>query len=439
MPPFKPFPKSVAYLARAAKNIATRGSPFRKAAAIAAADRQRRDRQARVAASRGKFTVTKQSTLLDGWKDTPGGSKVMMNRTGASSSKSMGKIRTSRYRITKRQKSAKKGVEQTSERAHEATTTSQVLWIGHTSGANADAQFLMWRVIIKALFSKVGINIRNMFDDPLSSGYNLTAGDTIVVRFQAFDNALSTATYTLIAGITFDYFVSYFAGLTALQGQGVTLKSITYVPTVNAVGTTSDPPMARLDLEHCYVKYYAKSSMKIQNRSLNSAGSSENVDNVPLYGRSYGGSGNGAVQLGPANGANITQLIANPNTGYIKGTASDLGMNEPIHQFYFQYVTQKGKVHLDPGYVKTSVLYHKQNISLNRLNQILSTINSDVRVRNPFGKYRFFGLERMIDTSAVGSPASITVGVEINSYMNMSLYFRFPNATVPIFSRSNLT
>lgn len=357
------------------------------------------------------------------------------------SSHSGGKLKTSRFRKTKRMKSAMKGVELTSERAGELSTNSQVQWIGHTSGSAGDLHVVLWRSIIKRLFQKVGINIRAFTDDVKSSVYQLTENDFVQVQIQTSDGTISTVTATVPAGgWTFDNFTSTFAADANLRNQQTIMKWIAFTGTENNVaGSGMSPPNARLDLEHMYCKVFMKSNLKIQNRTAGASGAnSENIDNVPLFGRTYGGKGTGAVQIHPLGTTVQTQVIADRNTGIIQGNANDIGMGEPIHQMYFQYVTQKGKIHLDPGFIKTSTLYHAENFSLNRLHQILTQILIGAKQRNPFGKFRFFGIERMIDTSLVASPVPVTLGVECNSYINVSLYSRFPNITTPGFQRTNI-
>lgn len=382
----------------------------------------------------GRFETPK------GKRRTPGGTFVKLNRVGAQSSTSGGRLKTSKYKITKRQKNSMKGVEQTYERASEISTTQQVAWVGHVSAAANDVLVLMWRAIIKQLFAKANVNIRNLFDDVKLAPYSLTQGDQVTVCFDTSDG-VQTLVNSIVPGTAwiFDQFVTIFYSNASLRAPDVKLKYIMFKPSENALGAFSDPPTTRLDLDHMYIKLYTKSSMKIQNRSVNASGAnSENVDNVPVYGRSYGGTGTGAVQLAGINTAVATQLIGDSTTGFIAGSSADPGLQEPIHQMYFQYVSQKGKVHMDPGYIKTSVLYHKQNYSLNRLNQMISQITTNTKQRNVFGKFRFFGIERMLDTALLASPATITLGIEINTYMNASLYSRFRNATVPIFVRNNI-
>lgn len=377
----------------------------------------------------GKQKATTSSKLH---KSTTSALKKFKINGAAVQSKSGGFLSSSKFKKTKRLKTAMKGVEATIEYGKDVSSSNQVIWIGHASYCEEDLRFSLWRLVVKKLFAKLGQSVRDISDN--LSVYNMTAGDIFQVNYQTTDGAVASVTYTVVAGSLFDDVVNTFFSNAGLQGESVVLKSIVYVPSVNTVGTGQDPSPWRLDLEFAYVTVYCKSSMKIQNRTVNAVGGNEDsVDNVPLYGRSYGGIGNGALYAYKANAGMTKQLIASKSNGYIEGTAAD-NLKEPWHQMYFQYVTEKGKVHLDPGFIKTSVLSTYRRMSLNQLNRRLSQIAAATKVRDPFGKFRFFGLERMIDTVAEGA-ASIAVGVEINNYHCLNMYTKFPNIMLPSYAR----
>jgi len=315
------------------------------------------------------------------------------------------------------------------------TSSGQCLWVGHTSAALDVLRFHMWRVIVKGLMDKAGHVIRS-FNDNCVTAF-VTPGDLFVVQYAVGDGATLQVDFTVLVGSLWSNVVTAFAESATLRAEGVILKNIIYTPTVNAGSTTQDSAPVRLDLEYSYIRMYCKSTMKLQNRTINSSGNNEadDVDNSPLYGRTYGGNGNGAIVSGRYGSSVQAQLLANRSTGYILGSANDNA--EPWHQMYFQFVTQQGKIHLDPGQIKTSVLVHRKNIHVNVLWKMCTDAvqSASAKSRSSLGKFRFFGIERMIDT---GTAEQIVVGLEINSYVNMSLYSRIPRMTEPIFVRSAL-
>lgn len=390
-----------------------------------------RDRSSKISPAEFASRVAKRMKSDKRKQITPGQTVVQRKRTGAVSSKSMGKIKTRKYRATKRQKNAIKGVEQTVEEYKEFVTTSQTAWVGHSVCIPEVVRYNIWRLILKKLMSKTGNCIRNFADPPTS--YNVGNGDVIAVYFQNQDATAGSINWTYGGTGDWDTAVAYFVSNAFLHAEGVILKHIIYMPDTAAAGLTAAPPYTRLDLENAYVKMYFKSSMKLQNRTVNGTDiSMDDVDNVPLYGRSYGGVGNGAIWFGQSDSPVVKQLIADKDKGYIEGDASGDFLQEPLHQLYFKHVTQKGKVHLDPGYIKTSVLTYSKNMSLNHILRRVNQICTAAKIRDSFGNFRFFGLERMIDTAA---ESSITLGIEINNYMNFNLYTRYRDTSIPLFAR----
>jgi len=72
----------------------------------------------------------------------------------------------------------------------------------------------------------------------------------------------------------------------------------------------------QIDLSKCRIHLYAKSSLKLQNRTvnLNANNDDEDVDNVPLYVKSYFGSGNFAYDPFSLNqidliGSNVLNVV----------------------------------------------------------------------------------------------------------------------------------
>lgn len=368
---------------------------------------------------------------------TPSGTMVKKRRTGAINSKSMGKLKTRKFRPTKRLKNAMKGVEATYEFYKEYVTTAQTAWVGHSVTFFEGLRLNVIRLILKKVFAKAGQNITNFGSSLASNG--LTQPDVIRIRYQTQDGSVGSVEYVVANNVTetFNDVAFFFYNNANLKQESVILKHILLLPMTNALGAFVDVPSVRLDLEHSYISSYFKSSMKIQNRTVNGIDTAtDEVDNVPLYGRQYGGTGNGAEWQGQHNGPDTKKFISNYNSGYIEGSANSDDLKEPIHQMYFKYVTQKGKIHLDPGYIKTSVLTYKRNSSISVLwNKLNMLFNTEPKNRDSFGVFRFFGIERMIDTSVEGN---ITLGLEINHYMNLSLYTKFSNKTAPVFGRSIL-
>lgn len=185
------------------------------------------------------------------------------------------------------------------------------------------------------------------------------------------------------------------------------------------------------DLTRAYFLHGCKSTMKIQNRTINSAGNDEtdDVDNVPLYGKSYEGNGNFMkYRTNSTFSAENVMIGLNPNTSKIgnisinyaafqTGKASN-PLAEPPKPSQLINVKRSGKCHLDPGEIKTSVLHHTIRMGLNTLLRKLFIINetTEFTIRNDLklGNYRIFALEKMLKIGTETATTQIKVAYEID-------------------------
>lgn len=368
---------------------------------------------------------------------TPGGTTTVVKRTGAVNSKSKGFFKVKKYRPKKRELNAVKGVEVTNERYKVLTSTGQTIWFGHTAFAVVDAYQNMWRTIIKQLSFRMGNGVKNFSE--LLSAYNITTGDVFQVVYTLGDSVHQTVNFSVLGTSTWESVMNAFAGDLGMQQEGVVLRYISFSPTTNPSPTAADATPVRMDLEYSYIRMYAKSTMKVQNRTFNSTDNdqTDDIDNAPLYGKIYSGVGNGMQPSSLSIGSAGPSFIANEVTGYIEVTPVGVDYREPLHQLYFNHVSQKGKAHLDPGEIKTSTLNFRRNIHVNVLMKHFATLlgGATPKNRDSLGKFRIYALERMLDT---GSALNLQVGLEINSYLNMSMYSRVPKKTQPIFFRNAL-
>jgi hypothetical protein len=111
--------------------------------------------------------------------------------------------------------------------------------------------------------------------------------------------------------------------------------------------------------------------------------------------------------------------------GIIEQGAIQNEMKEPPYASDFIGVKRSGKVKIEPGTIKTSVLKYKKTIKFSDLQRELATSQDIIYLGNipdadrkvmRLGKYRFFGLEKIIDATS-GIP--ITLGLEHNIRVNM--------------------
>lgn len=178
------------------------------------------------------------------------------------------------------------------------------------------------------------------------------------------------------------------------------------------------------------IQYRVKSALKIQNRSSGPNGDeADDVDNIPLYGKSYDCKGNGMIYL---DYAQAVPLISSDTTGRIEyaGTGN---LKEPPPPTVFDRSVRSGKVRLEPGSIKTSVLTENSSMDCSRFFQMAyPLIRYPTVIQSYVGKSRIFAFEKILETETIGSIDPMLLAYEINTRYE----FAFKNGwtkTVPMF------
>lgn len=176
-------------------------------------------------------------------------------------------------------------------------------------------------------------------------------------------------------------------------------------------GTVLENRVFKVDMKKAEMEYYAKSTMKMQNRTVEADEDDEDdVDNAPLYGKFYEGSGN----YFHVNDTYFAPLpLASQSNGNQYGFLVNATLAEPQPLSAIKRAEKTGKAHLDPGQIKTSVLTTKFKYNLNFVLNRISQNSTDSNCM-ALGEFRFFHLEKMI--TAVGSTAAnqIQIAYEID-------------------------
>lgn len=350
--------------------------------------------------------------------------KVYKRRTyNASTSKSKGFIKRGRRRRTYLDKS-RLGVTQCLEHgaAPALNVATNCYYVGHATATYNS----MLRDISYAIAKFVAIKM----DRPLIdfTQYIVDAGNepcTIAVRGKADSgtNASDIITQVCQAGITtWNDFATNLR--TALQ-SACTNNPYFELIELNLFNNNAPIIKRRYDLSRAKLQFKCKSTLKIQNRTVNSVGNveSDDVDNVPLYGKSYEGNGN-FVRTRPSGGSSsdeMTTIGPSPalNVGMItyeaQFTAPSSGnpLAEPPKVSQLYNVRRNGKIHLDPGEIKTSVLYHTINISVNSFFRKF-VYKGAIVPETMFGNYRIFAVEKMLKTTLETDVSQMKIAYELD-------------------------
>jgi len=319
-------------------------------------------------------------------------------------------------------------------------SAAQICYVGHATAPRDIVFRLAWQSILKQLLIMMNIKLNNIEELAVANG-NVVSGDKFrfsfyvnptVTTLTSVDSTVSiTTTWKNIAQVFGDMIYS------TTQYQQIIPVSFSYLPASLSTGL----PPAILNLEYGMLSFYFKSALKIQNRTINSTDNdeSDNVDNCPLYGKTIGGNGTGCSMLFPNGAAFPAQVVCSTATGVIQKVTVDPDLEEPLSGFYFPKSTQEGKVKLEPGQLKTSVLTYSRRISLAYLYKLFFLAGTGTPPPSPivpFGKYRFFQLERMIDTR--GSPPEMKIALEHNLEGNCVFMKKNNWVTTPVIENITL-
>jgi len=341
---------------------------------------------------------------------------------GASDSKSSGFFQAGSSAKSPLDYYAKKGVVTVRETGGILTTTAaekaQTLVVGHSTFNPAQLQQDMASAMLKMIFNKLGQTIDD-FEDSIKISRNLEVEFFYIPFVGGSEQSIM---FTMIAGSNkYSQYVDTIATTvftqqdknTQLFWQRVVVKEVNIATTPSVPGTV----LLRLNLKNCKFQLYAKSALKIQNRTINSAGADEqdDVDNVPLYGKSYEGKGNW-LQFGNNSGRYVStpanQLAANIMTA--KYNTDQQTLEPPVKSVVYN-CSKTGKAHLDPGQIKTSVLTFSKKYTLNKLLRAITVYNQTTTPpiqHLSIGSYRVFMLEKMIQAVATTDVNAMNVAYE---------------------------
>lgn len=365
-----------------------------------------------------------------GKRDSSGRSKTQTERTGkprvakgASWSTSSGKLKTSKkYVRGKKYKKTKsigaRGVHYRLEAGNEITPV-RCGYVGHVTCPRNVVNVHMWRALLKALMLKKGYTIQS-FNDLVSDG--VPVGSTFVFQYRFnYDDAssITTTNEVVLVADTWEALALRLAALTFNRVDEFHMLNFSWIGS----GVAAD--RVNYNLIGAKIEVDCKSTLKIQNRSVNAAAPEEDqaddVDNVPLYGKSYECQSAGfryvVDRLGTqkkfvGNASNgLMELVVDTNDQSINPNAV---FAEPPFPSFFVGIKKAGKVKLDPGNIKTSTLIWRKSYKLEKFFSYLSGAGTLTRVRGELGSCRLFALEKMLEvrTDSAVVPFPFTIAYE---------------------------
>lgn len=309
-------------------------------------------------------------------------------------------------------------------------TDNYCLAIGHT------LPFLQMRraffmALLKKLFDKVGCSMESP-----EAIMNLTAsGDQVTLYYRKapgiVDNTLSNITHNFsgaasLADVTNGVIALYETAAIAGAFEDIQWESIMFY-----AGGSVDLGSHRISLIGATASYYMDSTMKLQNRTADGASNTQTDDLVAQHvtGKSYFGYGNYVQnRTRIASGSpSTTQITYIGNSVGVINAASTLNpdyqLKEPMPKSNFVNCISSHGIDFNPGEVKRSHLKYQCTMPINEFFKALvrrwdnSTIVVPSVIPYPIKKtkFRFFMLEKEIETIDAASPATpVTFGFEVD-------------------------
>jgi len=297
------------------------------------------------------------------------------------------------------------------------STTGNTIAVGHASCPSVCAQTLVWRAILKLLLIKMGQTDLSNFDQSIPG--HIT-GDIIRVNYQLTPDVSPTFfDVTIGAGTTTPNQIGYSlaAHFRSVYDPNIGFHSIVwYGPATGGTKSTTT-----INLKNCMLVFNSKSTLKVQNNTTETTGGDEeSLNNVPLHGKAYFGNGTGteAWTRDPNPTVGGTTFRADNEFGAIARVPTERWYQEVVPATHFVQVKQFGKVVLDPGHIKTSVLSFYGKFSLSSIyKKLFDKTASGFHSKTSIGNYRFMLLEKMIQASTPTAANQITVAYEVNLRM----------------------
>lgn len=370
------------------------------------------------------FTTTGTQTKRKG-----GGRKGKL-RSGVLGGKKAGGGKKAVKRTSgKRHNILSQGVYMTTERSVVQTSDDNV-FIGHVSAPVLQTTQIVAMAFTKAIFKGLGCQVRDMNDIVEA----VVAADQLVIEYRADREPLTGVSSQIFTpnGQTYAQLADAIA--TFMQGRTEQSEwvAVYFYPNPG----TSRLPFRKWDLLHTKIHINSKSTLKFQNRTVNETGDEDtnDVDNVPLSGRSYHGKGTGTEWN---NGTNPRKPFFADRYGLINKDGNIEGLREPPFGQLFPRVKKQGKIAVDPGVIRTSGLRTVIDIGFNRFQRV-NDVNTYAATypAGILGEFEFFSLEKVIGGL---SEQKIQVAAEHNLIIGCIVSLGKPRYTTTVFAKTLAT
>lgn len=301
------------------------------------------------------------------------------------------------------------------------------IYLGHTTSPQEIMQRYALGAIAKKILNKVGM-APTALDQLLPSHI----GDRVFIVTRDNQNPGTAKTFTQYVfdgtDSVNDIIQTWYVALRAKTSCLYIEKTYFLPKTPTALGEVSKYPYAEINLINATLEFDVKSVLRMQNRTTNKSGqiNRDDVTAIPLIGKMYQGNGSGTNYIISQDVASVP-FIGDDQVGLIATDAGNvLSLEEPPTKSAFKPITKCYNVVVGSGQIKVSVLNYHFKGSLTRFVNKVWNGNSGTIIydMNNFGKYRFFGLEKAIESAAPELDENVTIGLQIQLDVGASLSYK---------------
>lgn len=339
-----------------------------------------------------------------------------------------------------------KGIYKTREIGGVLSTAGEMGIVGHSTTTLNLLVEAMTLALVKTIMHKHNTSVPDVRRNMVSE-YLYQENDVFQIIYSTTVNptTLSLISHSVITSDTPESVANGLATqLWTLQSHSeLVFHYVRFNPTMLISPNTH--PQIHINLVGARFHWDIKSSLKIQNRTITAVGDDNalDVNNAPLYGKGYSGTGSGSRFVTPYT--NNTTLGTPPVGNYLGLIALGApilvneGIQEPPQPNMFTDCKSYGKVRIEPGAIQTSVLVHRSSSTLDKLwrdlivSSTVGTSTTALRYRH-IGKFRFMALEKMIN-STLGEPG-IQIAYELNIRYGGYFTFSFSKKTHEVFQKT---
>jgi len=276
------------------------------------------------------------------------------------------------------------------------------LYVGHSTVPIEPALYQVCFGLYKAMWKIIGIRA--------SDSATVIPPECVGSKFEfmeaRYDSNVTTVIHSRVVLITdtLDVLVSLL--VTAIKGWLGVGGQFRYLFSMKFV---ADKRVIDVDLTKATIRLISESTFKIQNHSKNGGESADDVDNVPLIGKSYKIRGQ-AIQIhGQPRGFATNNMTSSNSKGIVAYSANNDTsgkFKEPVLKGTVVGCISYGDVQIQPGEIRTSIETFNKNMSFtqffNKLQYQWDT--GSAKQYNPgtqLGTTTFFGLEKQLNNDNI--------------------------------------